>query len=385
VKNPTQILINNYYPAVLGVAGAIAVLIVGEWGWLTGGFAFALVASGVSLVFGSASTKQCNSVEAFDAYLAEQQKFGEAVAPVWAGHIESSREQMDAAISALSERFAGIVNKLDEAVHASSLASESIEGGGNSLVSVFSKSEKDLGSLVFAQKASLAGLMTMLEKVQGLNQFTKELHEMATDVAKIAAQANLLSLNAAIEAARAGGNQGRSFAVVATEFRNLSVQSGETGKRIAEKVRIISTAITDTCKAAEESMRDGGGSMSASESTISSVLNGFRNITEALTESSQLLKDESIHIKSEVGQALVQLQFQDRVSQILGNVKLNIEHLPIFLAEHHQECLESGELLPLDSVAMMQKMKTSYVMREQHAIHDGSKAVNQNSSEITFF
>jgi len=50
----------------------------------------------------------------------------------------------------------------------------------------------------------LTGITTMLVKIQGLDRFTEELQEMAADVAKIAAQANLLSLNAAIEAARAG-------------------------------------------------------------------------------------------------------------------------------------------------------------------------------------
>ena len=125
--------------------------------------------------------------------------------------------------------------------------------------------------------------------------------------------------------------------------------------------------------------------MNSSETVISSVLTEFRDITEALTESSKILKDEGEHIKLEVGEALVQLQFQDRVCQMLGNVKLNIEHLPAFFADHHQDYIDSGELRSLDSEAMMNKMKISYVMTDQHVVHDGGKAVKQDSSEITFF
>jgi len=306
------------------------------------------------------------------------------MAPLWAGHIEASREQMDSAISALAERFAGIVDRLDDTVHASGMASGSIGDREGGLVAVFAKSERELGSVVSSQKISMASLTGMVQKVQGLNQFTGELQEMATDVAKIATQTNLLALNAAIEAARAG-ELGRSFAVVAKEFRALSIQSGDTGKRIAEKVRIISAAITETCSAAEASIQEEGSSMMASEAVIGSVLTGFRDITSALTESSKLLQDESVNIKSEVGDALVQLQFQDRVSQILTHVKTSIEHLPVFLAEHQQACLESGALRPLHATAMMADMKNTYVMKDQHAIHDGSKTVSQDNSDITFF
>ncbi|WP_414691097.1 methyl-accepting chemotaxis protein, partial [Noviherbaspirillum sp.] len=93
----------------------------------------------------------------------------------------------------------------------------------------------------------------MLDKVRCLEQFVDELKAMADDVKTIAAQTNLLALNAAIEAARAG-ETGRGFAVVAKEVRNLSTLSGDTGKRIAEKVQVISDAILGACQVAQESM-----------------------------------------------------------------------------------------------------------------------------------
>ena len=385
VKMQTQNKVFHFYPAIMGFAGATMVLVIGGLNLPSASCAFALAAIGPFLAWLTISGNQNKSVHSIEAYLSAQQQFGQNMAPVWAGHIEASREQMEVAISALAERFAGIVDRLDDAVQASSMASESIENQGSGLVAVFANSERDLGLVVSSQKSSMASLTCMMEKVQGLNHFIKEMQDMATDVAKIAAQTNLLALNAAIEAARAG-EQGRSFAVVAKEFRALSTQSGDTGKRIAEKVHTISIAITDACRAAEDSIREEGGSMQASETTIGSVLNEFRNITSALTESSQLLKDESVNIKSEVAEALVQLQFQDRVSQILTQVKTNIQQLPEFLAEHQQHCLESGELQPIDPTAMMTTMKNTYVMTEQHVIHEGGKAVKkEDESDITFF
>jgi len=63
---------------------------------------------------------------------------------------------------------------------------------------------------------------------------------MAAEVANIAGQTNLLALNAAIEAARAG-ESGRGFAVVAGEVRNLSSLSSNTGKKMSDKVQVISS------------------------------------------------------------------------------------------------------------------------------------------------
>ena len=75
----------------------------------------------------------------------------------------------------------------------------------------------------------------MLGSVRELSGASASLGDMAEDVGKLARQTNLLSINAAIEAARAG-DSGRGFAVVAAEVRRLSTESGDTGRRIGEQV-----------------------------------------------------------------------------------------------------------------------------------------------------
>ncbi len=371
------------YPAALGLAGAIAVMIAGGSNWTAAVLAGILCVAGIGLGLHLAA-RQTALLRSLDAYLAGQQQFSETVAPIWCGHIESSRKQMETAIAALSERFSGIVDKLDEAVHASGQATETIEGSDNGLVAVFANSEQKLGAVVASQKTAMTSMLSMLEKVQGLDRFVDELQEMATDVANIAAQTNLLALNAAIEAARAG-EMGRGFAVVATEFRMLSTQSGETGRRIAEKVGVISAAIITTCNVVRESVKQEDGAMHAAEASIGTVLTDFRNITDALLQSSTLLKNESIGIKSEVGEALVQLQFQDRVSQIMNHVKGNIERFPEFLQQNREQYAQAGALQVLEPQILLAELKENYVMADQHVIHGGSTAVNKIDTEITFF
>jgi methyl-accepting chemotaxis protein len=201
---------------------------------------------------------------------------------------------------------------------------------------------------------------------------------MAADVASIAWQTNLLALNAAIEAARAG-EAGRGFAVVATEVRMLSNRSADAGKHIAQQVSRISAAIAATCEAAGASMRDETRAVQASEQMIGNVLSSLRGVTDALVQSSDLLQRESSGIQAEVADALVQLQFQDRVSQILAHVQQNIARLPSYLGEDLQ-------LQPLDARPLLAELESTYAMAEERTLHTSTpQPALQQAEEITFF
>jgi methyl-accepting chemotaxis protein len=371
------------YCAILGLLGAVAVLLVGGLSWLAGSLALVLVLASLLMGKKLSSIAQAKD-QSIEDYLAGQANFGQEVVPVWRGHIESSREQMESAVNALSDRFGGIVDKLDVALRTATQETDSIDNGDNGLVAVFARSEQVLGAVIAAQKTAMSSMLSMLEKVQGLESFISELQDMAFDVAKIAQQSTLLSLNAAIEAARAG-DQGRGFAVVAKEFRMLATQSGNTGRRMAEKVSLIGLAIVDTCNVVQDAVKQREERVHTNEVNIGQVLSEFKNITDALQHASTLLKDESIGIQSEVNQALVQLQFQDRVSQIMTQVIKNIERLPTILQEQQQLYAQTGDLTAPDPQDMLSEMKKTYVMADQHVIHEGGKVQQKNVTDISFF
>jgi methyl-accepting chemotaxis protein len=376
---------SRVYPIVMAVAGAVAMMVVGDGHIEAIAGAVALVAGGIwtgrELSLRDAAVKA-----ALKQMVTEQQAFGAAVAPVWGGHIESSREQMDTAISDLSLRFAGIVDKLGETLQTANLetSTSNDEGVDTSLIAIFERAERELSSIIEGQRSAMNSMSIMLEKVQGLDRFTGELQSMAYEVAKIAQQSNLLSLNAAIEAARAG-DLGRGFAVVAKEFRMLANQSGDTGRNIAAKVGVISAAIADACAVVRDSVEQREARVHATEDTIDHVLSEIHDVAHGLERSGALLKDESIAIQSEIGQALVQLQFQDRVGQILGLLKANIEHWPTFMERRLQAFGESGNVDPLEANDFLDELKKTYVMKDQHVVHSGGTAQAPADDEITFF
>lgn len=350
-------------PLPLAAAGAVAVLAFSGFS-LSGGLTVLLL-----LGCGYATALYLQAMErrydaALDAYVDGQRELGAAVAPIWSRQIDTSIHQMESAVSALAERFGGIVQRLDQAVGAASVADAADAGG---LVAVFASSEQELQGVVASLRAATLGKAEMLDKVQGLGQFVKELRSMAADVASIAAQTNLLALNAAIEAARAG-ERGRGFAVVAKEVRMLSNQSAECGQRIAEKVGLVNAAIEATCAAARHSSALETQSMGAAEASIGNVLGGFRQVTDALVQSSQLLKDESVGIQQEVSAALVQLQFQDRVTQIMSHVRQNIELLRADLEHNQEQFAQRRQLQPVDAAALLAALEQTYAMAEEYAL-----------------
>ncbi|MDE3036606.1 MAG: chemotaxis protein, partial [Nitrospirota bacterium] len=218
----------------------------------------------------------------------------------------------------------------------------------------------------------------LLGETRKLVQFIDELKQMASEVTSVADQTNLLALNAAIESARAG-EAGRGFAVVADEVRKLSTRAGENGKRMNDKVETINRAIATSSAMVETSTERDTKSLGFSMSKIREVLDEFAAVARGLEQSSGILRQESERITAEVSEALVQLQAQDRVNQMLLHIQTNIDQLCARLGGLN------GNLEADDIAAITSALRSSYTMAEEHDTHSGHQSRQSQPSEITFF
>jgi methyl-accepting chemotaxis protein len=293
--------------------------------------------------------------------------------PVWLEHLQTARQQMETAVVALTRDFAGIVERLDEAIAESYRATGLAAGGADEgLKQVVVSSERRLAIVGDILSTTLNDKDRMLAESQRLVQFTAELQQMATDVASIADQTNLLALNAAIEAARAG-EAGRGFAVVADEVRTLSTRSGEIGKNISQKIEYINRGIKESSAMVEQAAERDAQARTECETQLGSVIADFQVVMGGLSASSTLLRQENEGIKQAVAAALEQLQFQDRINQLLMHVCDNLNEL--------RSDLSRSEISAQDIAQLRANLERSYTMDEERAParHAG------NASDITFF
>jgi methyl-accepting chemotaxis protein len=306
----------------------------------------------------------------------------EEVLPVWGGQVELARSQTEEAITALSCRFAGISRRVEAAVAASRSA------GGEDLATLLNSSETELDRIVAALRDALANKEVLLEQVAKLATITESLQKMAGDVGDVAKQTNLLALNAAIEAARAG-EAGRGFSVVADEVRKLSTSSGEAGKKIGETVGFVTRAIAEALETSRRYALEDEALISDSGRQISGVVSRLRGAAGDLMSASSSLTEEGQLVAGEIGEVLVALQFQDRVSQVLGHVESDMTRLTRHLVSLRSDAEVGLALAPIDAQAWMSDMSKAYTTPEQHSLHRGdSRAGAQaqdSSAGITFF
>ncbi len=293
--------------------------------------------------------------------------------PIWAKQIETSRQQTESAIVALTERFSGIVQRLGAAL--------GHESGGYDAAADARQSERDLQLVMDALRTIQKSREELAQEIRGLASYTDELRHMATEVESIAFQTNMLALNAAIEAAHAG-EMGKGFAVVAHEVRGLSNAARETGKRITQKVGVISDALAKIGDTNEQVTERDQRDMENSEGHIRAVLSRFTQSTTQLAETTRRSMEQSRAIKDEIGESLVQLQFQDRVSQILAQVVSSLDRVAQWGRESAPEMdPESIERTRQELTGLM----GAYATEEQRRNHQGLTAQSIAPQSATFF
>jgi methyl-accepting chemotaxis protein len=317
------------------------------------------------------------AVDGADEFAAEQAVRETVVAealPIWAKQIESARHQTEDAVVALSARFEGVVSRLDRA-----LGAAGADTGTKAIAEDVAEGERHLGEVIQALKLIQQSRDALAQDIRALVNHAEALRKMSSDVESIAFQTNMLALNAAIEAAHAG-TVGKGFAVVAQEVRALSEAARSIGKRISGTVGVINGALVEIGTKNEKVSSRDQQAVADSEEHIRTVLERFNQRTTRLADAARQSQRASEAIKGEVCESLVQLQFQDRVGQILQHVVDSMRQ-----AEELPETAESAGSAQEHVQQHLDKMARTYTTEEQRRLHRGLESQVVAPQEITFF
>jgi methyl-accepting chemotaxis protein len=173
------------------------------------------------------------------------------------GHIENQGNNISMASSAIEEMVANI----------------------NSVTNTLVNNSSNVKTLKDASEVGRTGLQDVAEDIQGIARESEGLLEINAVMENIASQTNLLSMNAAIEAAHAG-EAGKGFAVVADEIRKLAESSGEQSKTIGNVLKKIKSSIDKITHATENVLKR----FEAIDSSVKTVSEQEENIRRAMEE-----------------------------------------------------------------------------------------------------
>jgi methyl-accepting chemotaxis protein len=271
------------------------------------------------------------------------------VLPVWRQHLVSSRTQLEDAFTDLVLHFASITDEFEAAGFKGATGADTEQD--DATCSLLQLCDQDLRQVIAAMNEITQSKGEMNASMQELSQATKDLQTMAQGVAQIAAQTNLLAINAAIEAAHAG-DSGRGFATIAKEIRGLSQSSAETASQITGRIARVTAIMQGTSATAAKAASQEDAAIERSSSVVNEVLAHMHQ----LSADSQTMRQRGNAIRGNIEQLIVTMQFQDRVNQLLGVVDADITRL-----RDEFEC----EAPAPEPTQWLQELERHYTMREQ--------------------
>ncbi len=213
--------------------------------------------------------------------------------------------------------------------------------------------------------------MQLVEMMDAVAHEVNNILSILGEIEGISKQTNLLALNAAIEAARAG-EAGRGFAVVADEVRSLSNRSDH----FSNQIRSHMTGVHESVSAAEQAInqlasKDMNFALQ-NKTRVQEMMESIQKINQEMTDAVSELQGISTEIEQHVNVAVTSLQFQDLTTQLIGHIDRRVDTLENIMGSVAAIQLEDGN--PNGDAAQECRQR---LRRFKEAIMEAAKLIEQ--------
>jgi methyl-accepting chemotaxis protein len=295
------------------------------------------------------------------------------VVPVWKRNIELACSESERSTATLLESFANVSAQLDSALGDDTGLSTLELGAADRLLA---RHQGELEQLTATTRKVARLKDDMAAGVAEIAATLGELGSLARDVQSISRSTHLLALNASVEATRAGASGG-GFAAVAQEVRQLAGQSRDVGIRIGrradslhERMKALHGAASRCDTDEDELLR------SADQQARALVLAVLGSVAE-YSRASRTLRETSVAVHAELEKMSMSLQFQDRLSQMLGSATDDMARYVLWLAGSEDEAARSP-------AAWLERLEIAYTMEEMRSSHHDTVKVDR-AAAVEFF